>query len=1120
MTDIDDLLDELRDADVELWVDGADLSFRAAPGALTEDRRRRLLAGKDAVVARLTGAVEPAAGVPLSPAQRQIFFRSILQPDTPAFTIPYAVALEGPLDVPAFVHAFDSTVERHDAFRARFSSLEGRPVQRLAPSPEARLSVVDVSLLDGDTWSARLADELASIAAALDIERGPLIVGRLFRRADDEHILVVAVHHIVFDAGSLLVLLDDLQRAYRQPGATAPPTEGCRWLASMAAASTGQATGTDDLAYWVDQLADLAPPAGLARPSATAALGRPGAAGAVSFRIEPSRRSDLERRCRDDRATLFVALLATLAAALSRFAGERDLCIGSPVSTRRAEDAGVVGVFLNLLALRVDVDPAASLATLVTRSREVVLGALDHHTLPHERVLERLPSGRSPGGASIFQTLFSVQDGSSFDLLLPGVRCRPLPTPPIAPKFPLTAQATTTPDGAVEVVLEHDLEAIEGDLAAAFAAAWDSMITAYAAGDARPSGQLPLATPTELARQAEPRRVPDDRRWPDSALGDLVRRSFADRDDHVCLLAGSDHLTARGLLDAADRVAGSLRAMGVGLEDRVAVALRRDVTMLPVLLGIAKAGGAFVPLDPDLPVGRAREIVRVVGAALVVTELTLPSQPNDPPIVSPAALLGAGRRDALPVVPATAAATILFTSGSTGRPKGIVIEHRNLVSFLDAAAELIGPRALELGVASTKLSFDLSLFELLTPILGGGTTVLVTSPLEIAVEASCEQATLISLVPSTAMALVDVDGVPSDVQVVTLAGEPLRAPLVAAIAAQAAGAEVVNLYGPSEITVFATSARVPVGASPTIGGRLAPASTHVTDDDLQLQPDLVPGELVVGGLGVTRGYEANPRLTAERYRPDPFRSTPGARLYRTGDRCRFDREGALELFGRLDHQVKVRGCRIELDEVEGALRAQAGVADAVVLVADDDDPRRARLVGFVEGDPGDPLLVPRLRDQLKATLPLFMVPNQIDVLDHLPLNRNGKVDRTALEPRAGASSHRLGRLPTTASERALADIWSSVLGAPVTADQTFFEAGGNSLLILQVHHLLERDLGRAIALPVLFQHPTIAGLADHLDRGDATEPADTLPPRPRDRSAARRAADRRRAARVGSEVDR
>ncbi|WP_372404839.1 amino acid adenylation domain-containing protein [Streptomyces luteireticuli] len=1032
--------------------------------------------------------------LPLSAAQQRLWLLQQLEPDNPAYNICTAIELTGPLNPLALRSAVHRIGARHPMLRAAFSDDGAEPAQYITAAPP-RLRLVDLSGA-GDRSAEKEAHRLLATIAArpFDLAAGPPAAWFLLRLGARRHLLVLSVHHLVFDGGSLAVVREEIEALYRcAVTGSAPPasvrTASCSELVARQGEMAEEAAGSFE--FWREQL-DAAP-----LHSTPFSGGRGGRQARPVRRIERFGRAELaglERVCRLTGSTTYMALLAVLGCLVGRYCGQEDVVIGSPVELRDGEPAtGTVGLLINTLPLRLRLDGEPGFAEVLRRTRNTLLDALEHRLLPFERIVDALGPPRELGTSPLFQVLFAYQQPPR-PPGLPGIRTRLVDVPAAAAKYELTVTAADTPDG-LELTFEADGGRCTAAELALFCGQFRMLLAAASAEPEQPVSRRSLLTARQWRRVRTPAAI-------DPGEGELVHRlvsaAAARHRDAVAVVHGSRQVSHRELDRWSDRFAADLLARGCGPGDVVGVWLARTPELLVALLGVLKTGAAYLPIGTEQPVGRVLPMLAETGARLLVGDDGLLARRGAgavrlPPVVRVSALPpGRSSPPRRATVPPTAPAYVLYTSGSTGRPKGVAIEHRSAAAFLRWAGEAFDPAELHKVLATTSAGFDLAFFELFAPLVHAGTVVLAEDALRVPETPAAAGATLLNSVPSAVAALLDADGIPDSVTSVNLAGEPLSRELADRLHRRRVRTVVRNLYGPSEATTYATAAVIGAGDDPPpIGTPIGTARAWAADHHGRPVPDGMAGELLIGGPALARGYPGLPAGTAAAFVPDPY-GPPGSRVYRTGDLVRRRDDGELHFVGRRDTQIKLRGVRIELGEVEHALRKAAPVREAAVVL--DGTAENRRLVAFASAEPGREIPPERTLAALRALLPAVMIPSELVVLDGLPHNGNGKIDRAALTARAAEvrRPHPRSAAPGTALERAIASEWQRVLGTEhIGVHDAFFDVGGNSLGLLRLHSALVRTVHPGLRLIDLFRFPDIAGLAAHLGRaGAGTAPAD------------------------------
>ncbi|MDO5611877.1 MAG: amino acid adenylation domain-containing protein [Paracoccus sp. (in: a-proteobacteria)] len=1020
-------------------------------------------AAKRALLAQRLKAAARAgdtAQAPLSLAQQRLWFIDQMQPGQSVYTITAALRLTGPLDLDRLSAALDRIRARHGALRTRIVDRDGSPLQLIDPA-----TPLAVQQLHGDPDKA-----LAEFAAQpFDLATGPLVRCGLILQGPEDHILAFAAHHIIADYRSLQIMIAELAAHYDGQSATLPPlTVQYSDYALTQRGRLAQVQAQTD--YWRGTLSGLAGlldlPTDRPRPA------RQDFAGARHrFAVPQPVAQRLDALARDRGMTPFQVLLAGFHALHARYSGSTDICIGTTVSNRdRAELQGLVGYFVNTLALRCEVAPDDSFDSLLARMRGTVTGAMAHQELPFEQVVDAVATGRSTAHTPIFQSMFNLHEKQPAELGFGGLTVSALPLEGQNARFDLTLDLFR--GDQLTGVLEYATALFDADTAARMAQDFVRILDKASADPGAPLAAIALVTEADAARLA---RLNDSAApVPDADLAQLLAATAARRGDGVALIAGQMQMTHAELDAAADRLARHLAAQ-VPQGARIAICLPRGPDLVVALLAALKLGAPYVPLDPTHPPARLQMILDDAQPALMLSA-------GPPPVDAPCPVVDPGAvMDAPPLTRHVAPedlAYVIFTSGTTGRPKGVPIRQASLVNLLTSMAQRPGMSETDTLLAVTTPAFDIAALELFLPLLTGGTLVLADSHDVIdghalAALIARHGVTLMQATPATWRLLTDEGWRAPDGFRALSGGEALDPALARDLLAT--GAAVWNLYGPTETTIWSACAQITDPDLIALGQPVANTALHVLDAGGQLCPKGVAGELHIGGLGLSPGYLDRPDLTAER-----FVTVRGERLYRTGDRAKRLADGTLIYLGRLDFQVKLRGFRIELAEIEAQLTADPAVEQAVVTLHGDGD--QAALVAYLRSQPSSDL-EPRLRARLVQTLPGYMMPAAFVVLDAFPLNANGKVDRARLPaPAARGVSISAPRTPT---EAIIARLWQDLmsLSAP-DRDADFFALGGHSLLAMRMIARLPHKGARAVSLRLLFENPRLSDFAAALDAND------------------------------------
>ncbi|HYH81146.1 MAG TPA: amino acid adenylation domain-containing protein, partial [Longimicrobium sp.] len=1048
-------------------------------------------------------AAIPGDGLALSFPQQRLWLLEQLGGVNGTYNLRRRLRLEGELDRAALLRALARIVARHDALRTTFVARDGEPQPRVAPE-DSGFALIDHDVsgeADQDAALRRIASDEAD--APFDLAGGPLVRGRLVRLAADDHVLFVTMHGMVADGWSMGVFFHELgvlYGAFRRGEPDPLPALGMQYADYAASQRRGANGGGAQGDYWTRTLAGA--PELLELPVDHPRAPLPDHAGAgIALELDEALTAGLHALGRRHGAALSTTLLAGWATVLGRLAGQDDVVIGTPTANRGAAGTeGLIGSFTNTLALRVDLAGSPTVAELLGRVQARVEEAERNGALPFERVLELVQPGRTVAPTPLFQVAFAWHDAHGSGLALPGLDPGAAgPEPHAAAKFDLSLELRER-EGRVVGGLTYATALFDAETAERYAGYLRRVLHAMVADDARPVARLALPCADERRRVLE-----DWNRtgapYPETCLHEQFEAQAARTPDAVAVVFEDRRLTYAELNGRANRLAHELRARGVGPDARVGICVDRGVEVVVGLLGVLKAGGAYLPLDPSYPEERLAYMVRDSAPAVLLTHGSAAGRLADLglPVVTldEDAEWWARQPDGNPPRGATPEnlAYVIYTSGSTGRPKGVQLVHRavsNLVHWYRGATRVSERDAV---LIVTSFSFHLTQRNFLAPLFAGGQVHLTREPFEparLAAQIAASGITMMSITPTAFQALVEADhgNAVGGMRIVVFGGEAVYPRQIAGVPEPRP--EYLNVYGPTEGTgvVAAHPIRPDLdgydGDRPLPVGRPIPnARLYALDALGEPAPIGVAGELYIGGVGVTRGYRGSPAQTAERFLPDPFGGEPGARLYRTGDLGRWLADGTAEYLGRNDQQVKVRGFRIELGEVEARLAEHAAVREAVV-VAREDAPGDLRLVAYYVGEGVE---VETLRAHLAERLPEYMVPAAYVRLPALPLTLNGKLDRRALPEPGGDAYARQGyEAPRGATETALVEAWSELLGVErVGRHDNFFDLGGQSLLAVRLTSRVRQALGVDVALADLFLRPVLADFARGIESAARAE---------------------------------
>ncbi|WP_435244834.1 non-ribosomal peptide synthase/polyketide synthase [Streptomyces sioyaensis] len=1041
--------------------------------------------------------------LPLSAAQQRLWFLDDLTAGSTEYNTGVGVRLRGRLDQAALGGALDRLAARHESLRTTFTTVDGRGVQRVDDTARLPLRTVDLRTLPAGRHLAEAERLLTEeLERRYDLCEGPLTRALLIRLADEEHLLLLAQHHLVTDGWSVGILVRELAALYAAEADGTPDDlpQPARQYPDFAVWEHGHpapSRHTADLAYWKRQLSgtpQLDLPTDRPRPPVRTTAGA-----AHRHELPADLVARLGRLARAKGTTPFTLFSGAAAVLFSRYTGQRDIAFGTVTNGRhRRELEDVTGFFVNTVVLRSDVDGTDTVDRFLDTMRATLMDAFSHDGVPFDRVVEELAPPRDPSRTPLVQVLVVQQTAMVHPQEAGGVRIDEHPLPRPAARFDLVLEFLPRGDGSFGLTVEYNTDLFDARTVARMSRHLHLLLEGMADGPHRTVAELPLLTDDERRTMLDAWNAPQEE-GPETTLPALFEEQSARTPDRTAVVCDGTRLTYDEANRRANRLARLLVGRGVGPESLVALALPRSADLVVVLWAVLKAGAGYLPVDPGYPAERIRFMLADAAPATVLTtrdtagclpEGTAPLVLDDPATL--AAMAGYPEDDltdadrARPLDPRHPA-YVIYTSGSTGRPKGVVVSHRSVADLARWAGETFGPRRLAHVVAATSLNFDVSVFELLCPLLCGGSIEVVADLPALADRAgeTGGQAGLISGVPSVVSRMLTRDAATVRADTVVLAGEALPAQTVRDIRRTMPSAQVANIYGPTEATVYATAWFGGDGTpeqAPPIGRPVARTRAYVLDGMLRPQPPGVIGELYLGGGGLARGYLRRSGLTATRFVADPF-AGPGSRMYRTGDLVRWTAEGELEYVGRADQQVKVRGFRIELGEVEAALLRCAGVAQAAAATRESDGHKR--LIGYVVPAPGAELDPGALRRELGRGVPDYMVPASVVVLPALPLNPNGKLDRDRLPaPDRTAAGTAEYVAPRTATERALAAVWADVLRvARVGVEDNFFTLGGDSILSIQVV-AQARQAGLAVTSRDVYRHQTVGALAQCVDAAE------------------------------------
>ena len=1108
MKTIDEFLTSLSQQDVKLWLEGDSLCCDAPEEVLTSSLSSQLAERKPEIIAflnrvnlasksRQTISLDRTENIPLSFAQQRLWFLDQMEPGNPLYNIAGAVRLKGSLDIAAFEQSFNEIVRRHEALRTTFQTIDGQAVQEIAPTLQLALPILDWRQLEEqETEVLRLAEDEAQ--QPFDLATGPLIRITLVRLADTEYVAILTMHHIVSDAWSLGVFVRELSTLYEafstgQPS-TLPelPIQYPDFAAWQRQWLQGEVLDFQ-LSYWRKQLGGNLPvlqlPTDRPRPRVQTFRGA-----RYSFSLDSQLTKALQQLSQQEEVTLFMTLLAAFKTLLYRYTFQEDILVGSPIANRnRTETEQLIGFFINTLVLRTDFSGNPTFKELLKRIGQITWDAYEHQDLPFEKLVEELQPERDLSYSPLFQVKFMLQNAPQENLKLPGLTLSFIDLKNSTAKLDLSLDMSETASG-LEGSFEYNTDLFDEATIARMADHFCSLLSGIVANPEQPIAQLPLLTAAEQ-QQILFKWNDTQTEYPENlCFHQLFEAQVEQTPNAVAVVFQDRQLTYEELNRRANQVAHYLQKLGVKPEFKVGLCVERSPEMIIGLLGILKAGGAYLPLDPTYPQERLEFMLSDSQVNILLTTHSLKSQlPQLPSKVicldtddltkeSPTNLDSKVTVDNL--------AYLIYTSGSTGTPKGVLVTHEGLVNLTQDKIKTCQVKANNRILQFFSLSFDASIPEIVMALGSGAALYLGTQndllPGQGLLEFLRQHAiTHVTLTPS-ALAVLPTTELP-DLQMVLVGGE---APTPELISQWSKGRLFINAYGPTETTVNASMVECENGQGllPTVRPS-ANKQLYILDPNLQPVPIGVPGELHIAGVGLARGYLNRPQKTAETFIPNPFSHEPRSRLYKTGDLACYLSDGRIRLLGRLDHQVKIRGFRIELGEIEALLTQYPGIRESVVI-AREDQPGDKRLVAYIVTDSVHYLKISDLRHFIAEKLPKYAIPSAFVILDALPLNPNGKVDRFAL-PAPDITRPELESVfvaPGTATERTLAEIFAGVLEIEqVGIYDNFFELGGHSLLATKLVAQLLKTFKVEVTVVDLFEASTVAALAERMKKMQTLE---------------------------------
>ncbi|WP_139488459.1 non-ribosomal peptide synthase/polyketide synthase [Brevibacillus dissolubilis] len=1034
--------------------------------------------------------------LPLSFAQQRLWFFDRLMPGSALYNMPSAIRLQGDLDIQAWEKSLQMLIARHESLRTTFSDIKGQAVQVIHSRINWSLTQIDLRDQPAEQQDAEVKCLIAEDAAQpFDLSQGPLMRASLIRLAEQEYVFALNMHHIVSDGWSMGILMGELTALYQAvskgevPALPDLPIQYADFALWQREWLTGDILD-QQLAYWKDKLQGSEPiralPTDRPRPAEQTF---DGALHITQFPVELQAR--LQELSREEGSTLFMTLLAAFQLLMNRYTGKEDILVGSPVAGRnRQETEGLIGFFINTLVMRTDLSGEPTFRELLARVRDTALNAYAHQDLPFEKLVDELDVERSLSYSPLFQVVFVLQNTPMQVEELSDLSILPFQSTPdeIMTKFDLTLTMAESPDGLI-ATFEYNKALFDPATIERMASHFNRLLEEAARQPDRAVNQLPMLQEEEEQQILVEWNETEAPYSLEACVHELFAQAAAEMPDQLAIVASEQSLTYSELDRRSNQLANYLQKQGVGTETLVGICVERSVEMFVGLLGILKAGGAYVPMDPSYPQERLAYMIENASMPIVLTqERLLDQMPEGESMLICLDVdwdLIADESDQAPAVETTAdqLAYVIYTSGSTGQPKGVEIEHRSLLNLVNWHQRTYGVTEADRASQIAGTAFDASVWEIWPYLTKGAAMYLPDEDIRLAPEKLrdwlVQSGVTISFLPTPlAENLISLQW-PADTALCYMltGGDKLHS-----YPAEHLPFALVNHYGPTENTVVATAGTVPVQAgqltAPHIGRPIDNVSIYVLDDNMQPVPIGVAGELYIGGSSLARGYLNRPDLTAERFLPNPFSSDPAARIYKAGDLVRYLPDGNIEFIGRADHQVSIRGFRVELGEIETALYGYPAIRETVVI-AREDVPGTKRLAAYLVLEEGLEVQISELRLYLKEKLPEYMVPSAYVIMDSLPLTPNGKVDRKALPVPDYAQPGLDGEFvaPETFIEKKLAEIWRDVLGVEtVGIHDNFFDLGGDSIISIQIVARCNQA-GIRLSPKLMFEYQTIAELA-------------------------------------------
>jgi amino acid adenylation domain-containing protein len=1119
-----EFLSYLNNLNIKLWLEEDKLRYQAPKAAMTPEIKQEIGTRKPEILAFLKAVKMPSSSVesaivpvsrdgelPLSFAQQRLWLVQQISPDNNSYNLLEALKLEGSLNIAALKQSLCELVRRHEILRTTFPTVDGKPIQLIAPPGALTLPIHDLQGLSAEEQTDQIQQMVKSLASqTFDLAVGPLVQFTLLQLSDREHVLLLKMHHIIYDGWSLNIFFTELSQLYAafSQGLPNPLAELPIQYADFAVWQRQWLTGEvldRQLNYWQQQLAGvpgvLELPTDKPRPPIQTFQG-----GFESFQLDRDLTQRLLQLSQESQTTLFMTLLAAFLVLMSRYSGQSDIVVGSPIANRNSKSVEqLMGFFANTLALRGDLSGNPSFADFLAQVRQTTLSAYAHQDLPFEMLVEKLQLERDLSRNPLVQVMFSLQNAPQSEGNLLGLNIQNMALPiDIKARFDLEVNFWEVP-GGLEGVWSYNSDLFDGTTITRIAQHFQTLLQAIVANPKARIAELPMLSPTEHHQLLVEWNDTQTDYPHDKCIHQLFESQVARTPHAVAVVYGKEQLTYHELNCRANQLAHYLQSLGVGTDVLVGICVERSIEMIVGLLGILKAGGAYVPLDSEYPQERLTFMLEDARISVLLSWQSLLDKL--PEHTAQIVCLDTdwhlieklSQDNAIADVQATNLAYLIYTSGSTGQPKGVEVVHRG-VNRLLFGVNYVHLDATQRFLQMAPISFDASTFEIWGALLHGAKCVLFPEKIPTAQNLK-EQIdkhgiTILWLTAALFNSIIDDDEKAlSGIKQLLIGGEALSVAHVRKACQTLSETQIINGYGPTESTTFSCCHPIPRQIRTTIesipiGRPIANTQVYILDQYLQPVPVGVPGELHIGGAGLALGYLNRPELTNEKFIPNPFEKEQGSRLYKTGDLARYLPDGNIEYLGRIDNQVKIRGFRIELGEVEVALSQHEDVQVSCVIVRED-TPGEKQLAAYIVPQKDVTLTTSELRQFLGNKLPGYMIPSAFVILESLPLTANGKVDRRALKAPARTNDSNRFIEARNQLEMKLVQIWSKILKiGKIGVQDNFFDLGGHSLLatylMTQIKQLFDKD----IPLTKLFQNPTIEQLATIIQK-DSSESSES-----------------------------